>query len=158
MLTLEGPIGKTNYRGYGDFTFMKKQIEPKVNKVILNAAGTGITPMYSIALASSLAKDGLKIFFMYSNKTKDDILCETELNELVAMNPDNFKLVHTLTRHDPAKHGEWSGKTGRVTWEMYQEFGFPTASDDLLVLTCGPAGFNETIKGISEANGLNFKL
>ena len=119
MLTCEGPIGKINYRGWGDFTFMKKQIEPKVNKVILNAAGTGITPMLSIAQASSLAKDGLQIFFLYSNKTKDDILCEKELNELVAMNPDNFKLVHTLTRHDPAKHGEWSGKTGRVSWEMY---------------------------------------
>jgi len=48
-----------------------------------------------------------------SNKTKDDILIENELNELVKKD-SNFKLFHTLTRHDEAKLGKWDGFTGRV--------------------------------------------
>ncbi len=45
-------------------------------KVGLIAGGSGITPMLSIAQASLLADDGLEINFVYSNKTKDDILCK----------------------------------------------------------------------------------
>jgi len=33
------------------------------------AAGTGITPLFSIAQASVRAKDGVKIDLLYSNKT-----------------------------------------------------------------------------------------
>lgn len=79
----------------------------------------------------------------------------------MGINPDNLKVFYTLTRHLSFKHGDWNGenkKKGRVSWEMYQEFGFPTASDDLLVLSCGPDGFNETVKAICEANNLNFRL
>lgn len=36
----------------------------------LLAGGTGITPGYCMALASSLLKDGLKINLIFSNKTK----------------------------------------------------------------------------------------
>jgi len=71
--------------------------------------------MFSIAQASSLAKDGVDITFLYSSKTKDDILCEYELNELVSLNPKHFHFHQTLTRHNNAKHGRWDGLIGRVT-------------------------------------------
>lgn len=75
--------------------------------------------MYAIALASCLAKDGTDIKFLFTNKTKDDILIEKELNHLAEINPDHFKLFYTLTRHDAEKHGEWKGITGRVSYEMF---------------------------------------
>jgi len=71
----EGPIGKIKYFGHGKMHLMKKELKPKT-KVGLIAGGSGITPMYAIALASSLAQDGLEISFLFSNKTKDDILCK----------------------------------------------------------------------------------
>ena len=37
----------------------KKMLETKNTKIGLLAGGSGITPMYSIALASSFAKDGV---------------------------------------------------------------------------------------------------
>lgn len=70
----EGPIGKTRYFGHGKFKLMKFDMPIKKNIGFL-AAGTGLTPLYTVALASSLAKDGAKLKFLFSNKTKDDILC-----------------------------------------------------------------------------------
>ena len=69
------------------------------------------------------------------------------------MNPDNFKLFHTLTRHNDEEHGEWDGLRGRLTWEMLQQCGFPEPADDVLILRCGPKGMNETVSAIMNANG-----
>ena len=45
-------------------------------------AGTGITPLYSIAQASVKSHDSIEIKLIYSNKTKDDILCKDLLDDL----------------------------------------------------------------------------
>jgi NAD(P)H-flavin reductase len=76
MMKLSGPIGMIKYHGFGQVEFKKKMLEHKKTKIGLLAGGTGITPMYAIALASSLAKDDVEISFLFSNKTKDDILCK----------------------------------------------------------------------------------
>ena len=88
-----------NYKGFGSFLFKKKPLDNKKTKVGLIAGGTGITPFYSIALASLLGNDGLQIRLLYANKTKDDILIKAELDELAAKYPENFKVFYTLTRH-----------------------------------------------------------
>jgi ferredoxin-NADP reductase len=72
-LMVKGPVGRLRYNGFGEFQLMRTKMENK-KKIGLIAGGTGITPMYAIAQASSLAKDGSDITFLYSNKTKDDIL------------------------------------------------------------------------------------
>ena len=63
------------------------------------AGGSGITPIFSIAQASTLGKDGLEIHLLYSNKTRNDILIEDKLKQLAAINP-KLKIHHTLTRHN----------------------------------------------------------
>ena len=73
--------------------------------------------MFAIAQASYLAGDGLDIKFIFSNKTKDDVFGHQQLESL-EKNTTRFKSFHTLTRHDPEKHGEWNGLTGRVSFEM----------------------------------------
>lgn len=147
----EGPIGMIKYQGHGKFMLKKKQLKHK-KKIGLLAGGSGITPMYSIALASSLAKDGLEIWFLFSNKSKDDILCKGQLDQLAASNP-NFHLFYTLTRHDDAKDGENPYLSGRVTYDMFKECGFPAPADDVFIATCGPKAFNATISGFLAENG-----
>lgn len=147
----EGPIGMLKYNGFGKFMLKKNELKPK-KRIGLLAGGSGITPMYSIALASSLAKDGLEIWFLFSNKTKDDMLCKEHLDQLTATNP-NFRLFHTLTRHDASKDGENPYLSGRVTYEMFKQCGFPEPADDVLIATCGPKAFNEQIKGFLAENG-----
>ena len=75
-ITCSGPIGKINYRGWGDFLILNKPLKNKKTRIGLLAGGSGFTPMYSIALASSLAKDGVQIKFLFSNRNKEDIFCE----------------------------------------------------------------------------------
>lgn len=96
--------------------YKKELLEKKYTKIGLLAGGTGLTPMLSLGQASVLAKDGVQVNLIFSNKTKDDIFCDDELFQL-SQNP-NFKYYHTLTRHDVSKHGKWEGLTGRINMDM----------------------------------------
>ena len=148
----EGPVGKCRYNGQGNFILNKKALPVKRNFGLL-AAGTGITPGYCMALASSLLKDGLNITLLFTNKTKEDILCESELNDMKKLNPDHYALYHTLTRHEDDKHGEWTGHRGRVSLKMIQECGFPKPAEDTFIFICGPKGFKKTIYKFLEEGG-----
>lgn len=75
-----GPSGKVQYHGYGNIGYNGRQLG--LQKLGLIAGGTGITPGYCIALASSLMKDGFQIRLLFCNKTKDDILCDNEVKNL----------------------------------------------------------------------------
>lgn len=141
---VEGPIGKCRYFGHGKFMYAKKDLPLKTNLGLI-AGGTGLTPLYSQALASSLAQDGLKIKFLYSNKTKNDILCNEELIQLNKTNQENLEMYHTLTRHNPEKDGDWDGLQGRVNLEMIQKLGFPQPADDTFIFICGPNKFKDDI-------------
>ena len=74
-ITCEGPIGRLSYLGPGNIKLRKKQLLPK-KRVVLICGGSGITPHYSLALTSTLSQDGLEVWLLFSNKTKDDILCK----------------------------------------------------------------------------------
>ena len=65
----------------------------------------------------------------------------------------NFKLFYTLDEHDPNVHGEWDGLTGRVNYEMFKQCGFPAPADDVLILTCGPPPFVDSINKFLKDNG-----
>jgi ferredoxin-NADP reductase len=64
---------KLKYNGLGEFEILGKKVSNK-RKIGFIVGGTGITPMFSIALASTMAYDGLEIKFLCSNKTKNDML------------------------------------------------------------------------------------
>ena len=49
----EGPVGKCRYNGFGKFLYCNRPLPLKRNFGLLSA-GTGITPGYTMALASSL--------------------------------------------------------------------------------------------------------
>jgi NAD(P)H-flavin reductase len=146
----EGPIGMIRYLGFGKLQFKKEVLEHTKTKIGLVAGGTGITPMYAIAQASALAKDGVQITLLFTNKSKGDILCKKELDELEKF--ENVKIFYTLTRHQEAD-GEWNGLTGRVSLEMLKQCGFPEPADDIYIAFCGPKAMNETVKGILEEGG-----
>jgi len=74
-LMCEGPIGMIRYLGNGKIQLKKEMLKPK-SKIFLCAGGSGITPMLSIAQAIVLSNDNVEVTLIFSNKTKDDILCE----------------------------------------------------------------------------------
>ena len=110
-------------------------------KFAMLAAGTGINPLLSIAQASILSCDGVEIVIIYSNKTKNDILCKPELDAL-CIRSKYIKIHYTLTRHSPLVHGNRAGLVGRISTYMMEQCEFPTKPDKYLtVLVCGPHSF-----------------
>lgn len=113
-ILIEGPKGLLNYEGQGNFTLKNKPLLKK--KIGFIAGGSGITPCYQIIQASSLGQDQIPIVLLYSNKTKNDILVQTELEGFAKSN-SNFKVVHTLTRHADSE-GVWTGLKGRISEDL----------------------------------------
>jgi NAD(P)H-flavin reductase len=105
------------------------------------AGGTGVTPMYSILQASSLAKDNVHLHLFVSNQTKNDIILKSEIDGFITLNK-NLKVHYTLTRHNDNFHGKRAGIKGRISKRMLQEAGFPMKpKDDTIMLICGPNNF-----------------
>jgi len=75
----EGPKGFLNYLGEGKFLIKKKEV--KKTKIGLLAGGTGLTPVYQVIQAATLANESLPLVFLFSNKTKDDILAKEKIDE-----------------------------------------------------------------------------
>jgi NAD(P)H-flavin reductase len=139
-----GPEDGINYLGWGAFTYQGNNICGQKQKIGLIAGGSGISTLYAIALASTLIRDKMDITLLFSNKTKEDLFLENELNDLLKMNK-YLKIFYTLTRHDSNKHGHWQGLQGRISYEMFKECEFPDVADDVFILSCGPGGFNGVI-------------
>jgi len=70
-----------------------------------------------------------------------------ELDGFAETNP-NFRVFHTLTRHNDEKHGEWNGLKGRISADLLKQCGFPEPSPETLILHCGPPEFNKTVKAV----------
>lgn len=86
-LLCSGPVGYLKYFGNGKFAFNGNELKPKT-KLVLIPGGSGLTPMFSIAQAAIHSGDKMDITFLFSNKTKDDILCPDEINALNAKAPN----------------------------------------------------------------------
>eukprot|EP00240_Pyramimonas_obovata_P005765 CAMPEP_0118936090 /NCGR_PEP_ID=MMETSP1169-20130426/16006_1 /TAXON_ID=36882 /ORGANISM="Pyramimonas obovata, Strain CCMP722" /LENGTH=333 /DNA_ID=CAMNT_0006879201 /DNA_START=115 /DNA_END=1116 /DNA_ORIENTATION=- len=132
-IDIKGPVGRVNYKGFGQFLIGRKEL-PKKKNIGMMAGGTGITPMLQmIAAVLRNPADNSKLSLLYANQTEDDILVRQELEELAKENPDRFKVWYTVDR--PAEH--WKYSSGFITTEMIQEH-LPSPGPDTIMLMCGP--------------------
>jgi glycine betaine catabolism B len=101
------------------------------DKVLLLSAGSGITPMLSIARWISDMAHPVDLVFLHSARSPRDIIARSEL-EFLAM--ENLRVWFTVT--DPGEG--WSGLRGRVDRAMLKSV--PDLRDRT-VYVCGPEGF-----------------
>lgn len=123
FIKCDAPLGKLKYRGFGIFQYYDKNIRG-IKRIGMIAGGTGITPLFSMIQASSMANDGVEIILIISNKTKNDIILKTELDSFMAINK-RLKVHYTLTRHNQKTHGVRAGQKGRIDYEMLETLEFP---------------------------------
>ena len=97
----EGPMGRCSYMGDGVFV-RKDKGEFRATNIGLIAGGSGITPILSILDAIYRAKEThLNVTLLFSNKTRDDILCKPELDAIANdTSCTNIKIYHTITREE----------------------------------------------------------
>ena len=95
---LKGPLG-------GFYFDRQMHREP----LVLISAGSGITPMMSIARFLRDMADPLPCTFLYGARTEADILFHEECQQLAAARP-SFRYFVTLSQPGPA----WAGAVGRL--------------------------------------------
>ena len=101
--------------------------------LICIAGGSGVTPFRAFVREATRRKLQTRISVLYSVRTTNDIIFNSEFHQLQLENP-NFNFYVTCTRlheKDP-----WSGRRGRITAEWVKELVHRL--DDTVFYACGP--------------------
>ena len=139
IMLMEGPKGRLQYDGLGNFTISKKPVLNKKN-IGLVAGGTGITPCYQVIQASLLNDDGAHHSLVFGNRTTADILLKDELEGFQSNYPENFNLYLTVDIDPQDKN--WKQGVGFITKEMLKE-QMPAPGPETLICYCGPPPFEK---------------
>jgi ferredoxin-NADP reductase len=117
-------------------------------KILMISAGSGITPMLSMARWFYDTAAPCDLVFFHSARSQSDLIMRQEL-ELMAARQPNFRLAVTLTR--PELGQPWMGFTGRLTERMLAN----VAPDfrDRVVYVCGPNRFMQDVKTLFSSLG-----
>ena len=112
--------------------------------LVLISAGSGITPMMSIARFLRDTADPLPCTFLYGARTMADIIFHEECLQMAAQRP-SFRYFVTLSQPAPA----WPGATGRLDWGRVVENIAPTSNTQAAAcryFVCGPNDLMETLQ------------
>jgi len=126
-LEVHGPLG--HY-------FVWTPTEPDRSPVQLIAGGSGVVPLFAMAVAREREADHADFRLLYSVRTPEDVFFAEELS---ALSKTVVDVVHT--RRSPTGSPR---PPGRLTPESFAEFVFPATSTPR-IFVCGPTPFVETI-------------
>lgn len=140
----KGPKGRFAYRAN------------MADEIGLIAGGTGITPMFAVAMAAlrDRASDKTRFSLVFANVTEEDILIRDKLDESVKENPGRFKVHHVL--NEPPQD-TWKGSTGFVTKDILKAH-LPAPGERTLVLRCGPGPMNKAVGAALEELGYSKEM
>lgn len=129
---------------YGKFVFD----ETKHPKIVLIAAGSGITPM--MAMLRYIDERCLKtdVTLLYCVRTDRDVIFANELSEMAKRLP-NFRLALTLSAPDD----KWPDARGRFSAEFLKANVADLPESTFFL--CGPDGFMQAARAILEQQGVS---
>lgn len=122
------------------------------DRLVLIAAGSGITPMMSIA-ADALAR-GAAVTLVYGNRKTDSIMFRAALDALKDRYLDRFTLIHILSREEQ----DVPLLNGRVTGEKITALANAGAIDlDTAqgVFLCGPGEMIDDVSAALKTRGVD---
>ncbi len=116
------------------------------------AAGSGITPVLSIAKSALQTEPHSTFTLVYGNRTKGSIIFKEELEALKDKFIDRFRLIHILSR----ERSETEINSGRIDVpkleQLFSKLIDAEKVDDYFL--CGPEEMIFCIKGFLEARGV----
>ena len=116
------------------------------------AAGSGITPVLSIARGVLAREPNSRFFLFYGNRSTGGMLFREALEELKDRFLRRFSVFHVISGEEqdiPILHGRLDGEKVRVLLRSL----VPAASVDH-VFICGPTGMSEDIEATCRAIGI----
>jgi len=123
-------------------------LPPAGGKLLLMSAGSGVTPLMSMARAVFDRAEDRDIVFVHSARTPGDIPFRDELN-LLARRLPRLRVAHVVEGVG-AERG-WPGLTGRLDPAMLGLLAPDLLSRD--VYCCGPAPYMAAVRGMLAAAG-----
>ncbi|GAB2795202.1 ferredoxin--NADP reductase [Rhabdobacter roseus] len=91
-------------------TFTPQLDAEQQRTVVLVGAGSGVTPLISIAKSVLIVEPESTVYLLYGNRNEASILFKTVIDQLQAKYGERFRVVHTLSQPS----GTWTGETGRL--------------------------------------------
>lgn len=137
-LEFRGPAGRFNC------------FDIESNKVLLISAGSGITPMMSIARFWADTQPQKDIHFLNWVRAPEDIIFRREIS-LLDHKHDSFNPEVICTR--PSLKENWLGKRGRINHTTLGDMVGDL--NDRTIFCCGPDGFMQSVKKSLEKLGFN---
>jgi ring-1,2-phenylacetyl-CoA epoxidase subunit PaaE len=131
--------------------FFKPASDPKGVHYYLYAAGSGITPVYSI-LKTVLTSSALnRVTLVFSNRFETAIIYQRELEQWAQKYPTRLDVLHLISKPSDA----WAGRTGRLSRELIAEvLESPTEHVTREHYVCGPTDFMALIKSSLKGFGV----
>lgn len=115
------------------------------------AAGSGITPMLSIA-STLLTNPASEVTLIFGNRTTTSVMFAEELADLKDAHPDRLDLVHVLSR-EPREVELFSGRLDADRLRTMLTTLIPIDAMDHIWL-CGPFGMIADARAVLEALGV----
>lgn len=120
------------------------------------AAGSGITPIYSM-IKNLLENEAMSsVYLLFGNRTEESIIFYDELKDLAKTYEGQFYISHALSQPPKNKlfsrlrsgNNAWAGKKGRIDANMLEEFLGENLSKSghNSYYICGPGNMLETLK------------
>lgn len=131
---------------FGVFT-----LRPGTDRLVMFAAGIGITPLRSMIREMVAMNDDRDIVLVYSNRGLNGISFEAEFRSLVDIHLSFY--VHFLLT-GPVPDG-WDGEVGRIDEEKMKRL-LPSV-DNTEFLMCGSKEFMETVAALLSARGVDVR-
>src|SRR5579862_7835706 len=129
---------------YGQFCFD----ETKHKRVVLIAAGSGITPIMSMLRYIDDLCISVDVTLIYCVRTQADVFFKTELTDLQSR-LKTFRYVQVLSQPDP----DWRGLSGRLTREVIEHEIENLASSTFFL--CGPPPFMDRVRQLLDSLQVN---
>lgn len=133
---------------HGRFTFAPER--GKRRHIVLFAAGSGITPVYSILKSALHFEPDSRVSLIYGNRNAASVIFRSKLEELQRTFPDRFRIVHVLSRPETPQPD-----SGRLTREKIMEVLRSLPFDDgrrAEFFACGPGGMMEEVQAALDAH------
>jgi ring-1,2-phenylacetyl-CoA epoxidase subunit PaaE len=136
--------------------FFKPSLEPRGTHYYLFAAGSGITPIFSIMKTVLKASSMNHVTLVFCNRNEESIIYRKEIDQWSKDFSGRLNVIHTLT--NPS--AKWSGQRGRISHALINEVlnmpaHGPNARECYL---CGPTEFMQTVKTSLIGNGIDKDL
>ncbi len=135
----------------------------------LFAAGSGITPLMSIAKTLLEEERMSYVFLLYGNRNENSIIFKDELDQMTKEYDGQFFVKYTLSQPLREKKGglgglfskgkiTWTGETGRIDPARVRQFikeDFPPRHKESACYICGPGNFIQTVETALIDNGMD---